>query len=408
MFNVIIKEQDFLLKRAFSQQEKEELESDTDDSNQRKSLLDKPKDFSLSPLETKAERLSSAIFAKDAFIWGYEPQNQLTKKTFFFMERKNLKSASLVMNACKKNLFMALKEHRETLLLRDPYISLDELKIVQTDEGEAPVLILSEPMISSNIGTRETNQDAEIVTPIKSIYSQGILLGILDGHGGDNVSNFAKQVFPKIFHEQLVKTKANVRIAFENTFREIQKEIYQNHKDWTDGSVAVICYLDLKTNLLYTATLGDSEAFVYRQFNDELKSIPLSVVRNWKSKKEALRGIRTGRLILNDKAKSQRLLNASRTSSLNVSRAIGDVEYYYEGNGVIQKSKVSVLKVKKGDILLLKCDGVVDSLHESDALKTIRMSLERGSNIADDLVLAALNSFDYSNDNVSVIALCIN
>lgn len=40
--------------------------------------------------------------------------------------------------------------------------------------------------------------------------------------------------------------------------------------------MALMCYVDSQTNTVYTAILGTSEANIYRQTENALKSIPLS------------------------------------------------------------------------------------------------------------------------------------
>ena len=144
-----------------------------------------------------------------------------------------------------------------------------------------------EHVMYENQGKRTTMEDALFYLEINDDQTDMVLTGILDGHGGDEVSRYAKKWFETKFPDELKKSQGNVHQAFEVSLNNIQNEIID--LKLKSGSTAVICFIDKKTNLIYTATLGDSEANIYRKIEEQLKSIPLSCVRDWGSKEDSAR-----------------------------------------------------------------------------------------------------------------------
>jgi serine/threonine protein phosphatase PrpC len=246
-----------------------------------------------------------------------------------------------------------------------------------------------------------------------------ILAGVFDGHTSGDVSKYVNEVFFAKFEAALVLSSGNVHEAFENVFDQIQKELDEKQKkgECKGGSTAVVTYVDKITNLVYTATLGDSEANVYRMFNEKMKSIPLSCVRDWSSQKDAKRialyysDPQMAEIYPNQHPKS---LRCGRVVSglvdlhygVNVSRAFGDSQYRGSEQTplVISKPKITVNRLQEGDTIVLACDGLKDHVPEKDIAKTIQRS--GGEDTAKKLVDSALYEFE-STDNVTVVVIKI-
>nr|NGX38090.1 hypothetical protein [Chlamydiota bacterium] len=177
-------------------------------------------------------------------------------------------------------------------------------------------------------GPRPTMEDAHIYKEM----NKGVLAAVFDGHGGNDVSAFASWEFEKRFPKALDDAKGNVHQAFENLIHQIHQDVAGNSSWNRMGSTAVISYIDKETHQVYTATLGDSEAHIYRGVRNPLwqktHSIALSYIFSW--------GNEYGRLI--DAFGRKALQNHLRTFGpnpkglrshlhygVNVSRAIGDV-----------------------------------------------------------------------------------
>jgi serine/threonine protein phosphatase PrpC len=255
-----------------------------------------------------------------------------------------------------------------------------------------------------------------------------ILAGVFDGHGGSGVSNYVNEVFSIKFEAALAGSSGNVHEAFENVFGEIQNELEEKQKkgECKGGSTAVVIYVDKAKRLVYTATLGDSEANVYRVFNEKMKSIPLSCVRDWSSQKDANRMavyhedpefaerwpkmnpkiLRSGDIVERDCGGVKDLI-LDFNSGVNVSRAFGDFRYRGKEKAplVISKPKITVNRLQEGDIVVLACDGLKDFVPEKEIIKIIQRS--GGEDIAENLVNSALGDSWKSTDNVTVVVIKI-
>lgn len=213
--------------------------------------------------------------------------------------------------------------------------------------------------------------------------------------------------------DELKKSQGNVHQAFEASLNNIQKEIID--LNLKSGSTAVICFINKKSNLGYTSTLGDSEANIYRKIEGQLKSIPLSCVRDWGSKKDAARAAKA----LGDptiatswpKHFDPKYLRFPSTSSpiegavlmLNVARALGDVSFAgtKEAPGVIQMPKITVFQLETGDTLILACDGLKDYVSENEIIDQISKS-KPSINLAQSLVDYAINQKKINRQRLSL------
>lgn len=292
---------------------------------------------------------------------------------------------------------------------------------------------------ADSIGPRPTMEDAHFTIEIE----QGTLAGVFDGHGGRQIPDYASQEFQKRFSAVLKESDGNVLKAFERLIHEIHQEVAEKPEWSNHGSTAVICFIDKETSQIYTATLGDSEANIYREVDGSPISIPLSLVRDWTDKKDAARlekamGLPSGhvagrlksgadpkeiRLCLNFPAKTA----IKERRGINVSRAIGDIHSTgtKDKPGIIHKPKITVNKLQKGDLVILACDGLKDYAPEHEIIDTILYSKawticnivrwifrfiaswitwSHQKGVAQDLVNYAVNTKS-AQDNVTVIAI---
>jgi serine/threonine protein phosphatase PrpC len=315
-----------------------------------------------------------------------------------------------------KNAGKALDEHADE---SQAYATQAEGLIVKDTvwhPGDQPPLDISY-YEAEDQGLRDAMEDAHFCYTI----DEGTITAVFDGHGGPEVAAFAKAEFPNRFSAALKANGHNVHAAFEQVLDDIQKEFIRRHadlvgadKDWTMvGSTAVISFIERGTNRVFTATLGDSEANIYRQFGAHKKSIPLSCVRDWSSEREAMRAAARTK----DRAKAEQWPKEKgqntkmlRINGVNVSRALGDVYDSQEADvipGQIHKPKITVSMVRPGDLLVLACDGLKDYLTEEEIVQTIEnFDPSPGKSLAQTLTDRALRKMNYfANDNVTVIVL---
>lgn len=241
----------------------------------------------------------------------------------------------------------------------------------------------------------------------------GILTGVFDGHGGKEVSAFAAEKFQEYF-PKVLEAEGNVHTAFEKVIHHIHQDVVKNSSWNAMGSTAVVSYIDKSKQRVYTATLGDSEATIYRKVNMgfSVQAIPLSIVSDWESDISRLADAFGARLVALWKRYVNYQTKAIRShlyQGVNVSRAIGDVKE--TGSPlrplVIHKPEITVSKICKGDKLVLACDGLYDFLSEDEIKAVIRSSPK--DNVATDLMKAALGKMDSKqNDNVTVLAIDVS
>ena len=240
-----------------------------------------------------------------------------------------------------------------------------------------------------------------------------LLAGVFDGHGGSSVSRYAAEEFEKRFPVALKECDTPCH-AFEKVFHEIQQEIAKT--SWWNGmgSTAVVTYVDKSTNTVYTATIGDSEANIYRSFGlriwSKIKSVPLSVVRDWtdeseRGRLEAAHGkdrVNAHFKLVQGMAKRVR---SQLDHGVNVARALGDVNETGTPSTplVIHRPKITETHIQKGDVLVLACDGLKDYVPEKQIVEIVKSKPEK---LAGELVKTAIHSMpERGVDNVTVITI---
>jgi serine/threonine protein phosphatase PrpC len=265
-------------------------------------------------------------------------------------------------------------------------------------------------------GVRHSMEDAHFFKEIE----QGALTGVFDGHGGAEVAKAANELFQRDFSTILQNCEGNVHQAFEQLIQQIQAKVASDDVLRWMGSTAVVCFIDKQTQRIYTATLGDSEANLYRKIDNQLQSIPLSCVRDWSSQKDADRAA----VALNDpdiaeiwpQIPNPKMLRFPNPFyGVNVSRSFGDLKWNErrpqnsppaekDKPGVFYKPKITVNQLQPGDLLVLACDGLKDYVPEEEICAQIQAAGDQ--NVAERLVDYALN-VRLSRDNVTVLAVAV-
>ena len=294
----------------------------------------------------------------------------------------------------------------EEQLLSNPYIRPDILHSIGSSRQENPEPLTFVKTEYSDIGmSRPRMEDAHFCISLP----EGTLLGVFDGHGGDRVAKYANTQFQEGFSDALSKANGNPHQAFEFLFDKVEKEIHRRIEWMFEGSTAIVSFID-KKNTIFTATLGDSVANIYRKINKHYLSVPLSVARDWSSHKEAKRAAESLRVpsietcwFLSYNPKELRL------HGLNVSRTLGDVSAKLssppDSPGIICKPKITMHHLRPDDLLVLSCDGLKDYSKER-AILQILSSLNEDQNPAEALgTLAKSAMTSHHGDNITIIAL---
>jgi serine/threonine protein phosphatase PrpC len=219
------------------------------------------------------------------------------------------------------------------------------------------------------------------------------------------------------FFKLLALNAGKVEETFYQLMSRIQKGIIDS--GFNDGTTLVSCFID-KDKKIYTATIGDSEARLFRKIAGVWKAIPLSRVVDWSTPMEAERAARALRRpsIAEEWPKSNdpKDLYYTITDSegdeegVNVSRSLGDTRFAGRAGepAVISEPLVSTLpggrKLKAGDRLIIACDGlwdysnsegIIQKIQEHNKMKDLNHALREG----------AISAMKSSNDNVTIIAV---
>lgn len=342
--------------------------------------------------------------------------------------KKDKTNLTVAHEGMRKNLGKALLEHQKET--KNPYVTVDEMNdFLKEGEAKEPLCYVYDAKTDRGKGEKRIeNEDAHFFAFIKTKDHEGLLAGVLDGHSPDHrsgkeLTEFVANNMHNLFKVELENPMGNVLAAFETAFTKMQELIRQNLKTKA-GSTAVICYIDKKTSCIYTATLGDSEAFICREINGIGKLIPLSVVRNWASDKDAERAgggqesllyntldrqhpvkvtakeIKAGWKPFDPKTKNLRIMR-----NLNLSRSFGDFAYWVGGRGIIQKPKTTEFFLRKGDRLILVCDGITDYLSKELIRYTISLYPDPDI-LASELIREAKENMSLKDgDNATVVVI---
>lgn len=273
-----------------------------------------------------------------------------------------------------------------------------------TNPKSAPPLHFNHS-IAENIGSRPSMEDAHLFKKIDG----GALAAVFDGHGGNQVAKYVSTAFEECFTKYMKTTSGDVYKSFISSINEVNEEVAKNDTWDNVGTTAVICYIDEKSHLIYTATLADSEANIYRkEKEDKLISIPLSCVRNWTSPRDAKRA---SIALEDEKIATQWLKQPAkylRVGGLNISRAIGDMgcNKLYKGTPISCKPKITVNLLKPKDIVILACDGLKDYVSETTIIKKLTANKD-SAEISKELVDYTIHKSS-STDNVTVLTIQID
>lgn len=343
---------------------------------------------------------------------------------------KGLISQEVAIQKMKKNLMKAQNEHVDSFQKNNPRCGPKSISNPYeiSKQPEHPTNTRELKCLSAYAeaqGPRPSMEDAHFSISLRG----GTLVGVLDGHGGKAVADYASQRFQNLFPPLLEKHNGNVHQAFEEVFSLINAEIIKNRKYDHIGSTAVICYIERSTNCVYTATLGDSEANIYRKINCRYKSIPLSCVRDWSCTRDEQRAAQATQMEYREpiveywhnknlSSKDRRvapkfsaliLQNVGLVGGVNVSRAFGDQANNIGRpfDAVIAKPKITMFNLEPEDILILACDGLKDYVEEDSVIECIGKNASKTPQvISKNLVKLAIDNSAW--DNVTVVALKIN
>lgn len=240
---------------------------------------------------------------------------------------------------------------------------------------------------------RDYQEDRYKCVAIKDSHHHqvGNFFAVYDGHGGDNVSTLLQKELCENFEHQLHKNR-NEKKAFKKAFFNIEQKALRNY---SDGSTAVVAYLDSRTNILHYAWAGDSRLVVCNG--------PATEDHKPDSLQERRRIEKAGGKI--------ELHGVPRVNGLAVARAIGDKSIKKIGKGqVIAKPEYGQYQLTENNkFMILASDGLWDTVKNERANFLVADALAYGYSCkaaANILKNEAIKRG--SSDNITVIVVQFN
>lgn len=238
----------------------------------------------------------------------------------------------------RKNSQIAVEGHQQQGVGESHFVDSDQYF---EESGDSSVYQLEDAVFSvaKDQGGREYMQD---VCFTQKIGKEGILAGVFDGHGekGHLSSQRASAIFQENFQE-LFQEYQDPYIVLSLLTEMAHAEILRSRFNQS-GTTAVVSFVH--KGWVYTATVGDSEAFILR----DSCFIPCSVIQNWSSD-----GVRVGNLWDPSLPAKRRYFPLEGSYYTNLSRSLGDKEIMQtrDKKGVIHKPTITKQKLRRNDIV---------------------------------------------------------
>lgn len=262
-------------------------------------------------------------------------------------------------------------------------------------------------------GRRDTMEDAHVVFDdilavenigITSVPGQRVsFYGVYDGHGGVD----AAKLVQRDLHISIVSkpefAAGDIEAALRAGFAETDLKIVtkSNEEGWMNGSTGVVGVLvDSK---LYIANVGDSEACLVREVNNEVVAENLTTPHKASDPIEKKRVEELGGHVFFGRV----------FGALAVSRSFGDSKFKTPKtaqNFVSCEPAIRVVDIRPDHtFMILACDGLWDVMNHTQAAQFAKAQIAEGKSakaVAHALVSEALRR--KTEDNVTVVVVLFN
>eukprot|EP00123_Amoebidium_parasiticum_P004167 comp15452_c0_seq1/m.12419 comp15452_c0_seq1/g.12419 ORF comp15452_c0_seq1/g.12419 comp15452_c0_seq1/m.12419 type:complete len:652 (-) comp15452_c0_seq1:103-2058(-) len=218
------------------------------------------------------------------------------------------------------------------------------------------------------------------------------LIGIFDGHGGDEAAEFALKEIPRRLWAALGKG-LSPEDALTEAFETTDRAFLSTYRECNSGCTATVVFV--VGDALYVAHIGDCRAIIARQMDNGFESLVMTTEHTAHNTKEATRVKSLGGRIFQ---RSER--DAPRVEGrVQVTRAIGDraVKQFVPATPEITCHQLTL----KDTCLMLCCDGVWEFIPETQLMVLIRDTVKVPQMVAKRICLEALQ--EGSNDNVTCV-----
>jgi serine/threonine protein phosphatase PrpC len=232
------------------------------------------------------------------------------------------------------------------------------------------------------VGQRDYQEDRYVMISA----DEGVILAVMDGHGGESVSALLDENFREVW-----KTV----FAPEKLIEQVYKELFEKFDTLTcgmhPGSTMSVAFIPASKDKVHVAILGDSPILVQKPDGTFHMSPEHNVRTNWIERDRAIQ--RGGWYSANG------YICGPEGHGLQMSRAFGDTDL-----GFFLSREPEVYSVELGDWVLVATDGLVSPGHDESAAavltEVVRMVEEADVN-AEELVNYAVKI--PTGDNVTAL-----
>ncbi len=353
-------------------------------------------------------RLPSAPLAATKNPWQDDVNTNALQRSFTIHHPEDPESFPPVEGKVEKQM----REKRDRAAM-DHGINPDQLPESQTKRTTHLLNMLIDT--SSNKGPRESNDDEHVV--FETDY--GAFFAICDGHGEvlkdrlrtnePQPGRVFAQMVAKSLQEDLpgiMKENLDVEKAFKIWAHQIHEKL---PKDVNAGSTVVIGFFDKITHKLYVASIGDSEAVVFREDDKLLFPYPMTPKNNWETpaNEERVEKLYKPADFTEWKKQPAKFRRFPLKGGVNISNTLGDHTKTVDGKTALTHSPdCTVLQLKVGDLVLLGCDGLFDFVGIDELIDGLLQKHwnDLDVNLAELIAQYALKEKG-SKDNVTVMTL---
>lgn len=323
-----------------------------------------------------------------------------------------------------KNAKKAIEEHNVPIRFFDSYdypkFSSEILPPLDSFTLQAlpkPLSILHAAAATHGFFTK-TMQNVHFVVDWGCHFVAGIFAGYTPQQFERNYENneiaiFASNYFKMNFLSTLKDMKMNVHATFEQICYDISKNIRKEEEERKDrnydeqGTTAVISYIDRTTGIIYTATVGKPQGFIYRKDakGKIQEPIPLSCVRDGRIYKSSPTKLPPDKSIQFLQKSTHRRSTMSRGFGITGTRR---VNAQHSSRIAIPKPKITMNKLHPGDFIVL-CSPAV-RLPQIPARAEIQLNKVL-TTLPQELLAHCLYRMQLAktkNDNATVIALQVS
>jgi serine/threonine protein phosphatase PrpC len=199
---------------------------------------------------------------------------------------------------------------------------------------------------ATHVGLRPYQEDRLFTAS----YEKGLLVGVFDGHGGEQVSRIASEKLPGIFADEITKPKTAPRVALKRAIRRLVSKT--KHLD--SGSTLSLAYIPYRGSTVTCAVMGDSPIII-KDDKGGINIGPEHNVRTNEAERKAAEergGVIVGGYLCQT--------FEGKVFGLQMARALGDVHL----NRVLSREPdIYTVKVNKDSFVIVATDGVFDPNH---------------------------------------------